>query len=108
MYKLFELELRGGVSKISKKFSAANHPDIEINDPNKSIKNIVYLDESPSYWKLWSYQKSHLFGFLRWLMKEEIDNFDVMQVRTDGRIGYTLEVDWSYPAELHDSHNCYP
>lgn len=47
-------------------------------------------------------------GFMRWLTKEEIYNFDVMQIRMDGRMGYTLEVDLIYPVELHDSHNCYP
>lgn len=47
-------------------------------------------------------------GFMRWLTKEEIYNFDVMPIRIDGRMGYTLEVDLIYPVELHDSHNCYP
>lgn len=47
-------------------------------------------------------------GFMRWLTKEEIYSFDVMQIRMDGRMGYTLEVDLIYPVELHDSHNCYP
>lgn len=40
--------------------------------------------------------------------ENEKDHFDVTKVSTDSRLGYTLEVDLEYPAELHDDHNCYP
>ena len=47
-------------------------------------------------------------GFMRWLDDSEKNHSDVSQVSTDSRVGYTLEVDLEYPAELHDDHNRYP
>lgn len=44
MYNFFELGLRGGVSMISKKYSIANHPEIQGYDPTKPTKSLIYLD----------------------------------------------------------------
>lgn len=49
IYNFFELGLRGGVSTITKKFSTANHPDLENYDPSKPIKNLIYLDANNLY-----------------------------------------------------------
>ena len=36
------------------------------------------------------------------------DEFDVMPIREKNEIGYLLEVDLDYPAEVHNLHNDYP
>lgn len=106
MYNFFELGLRGGVSMISKKFSAANHPEFENYDPSKPIKNLIYLDANNLYGGVMRFPLP--IGFMRWLENEEIKNFNIATIPINGRCGYTLEVDLEYPQELHDDHNCYP
>lgn len=49
MYNFFELGLRGGVSMISKKYSKANHPEIQGYDPTKPTKSLIYLDANNLY-----------------------------------------------------------
>lgn len=91
---------------ISKKFSGANHPDFENYDPSKPIKELIYLDANNLYGGVMRFPLP--IGFMRQLDENEKDHFDVTKVSTDSRLGYTLEVDLEYPAELHDDHNCYP
>ena len=38
-------------------------------------------------------------------MVTNIENFDIMSVNDKCSIGYFLEVDLEYPAELHEFHN---
>lgn len=49
MYNFFELGLRGGVSMISKKYSIANHPEIQGYDPTNPTKSLIYLDANNLY-----------------------------------------------------------
>lgn len=49
MYNFFELGLRGGVSMISKKYSIANHPEIQGYDLTKPTKSLIYLDANNLY-----------------------------------------------------------
>ena len=44
-------------------------------------------------------------GF-KWL--KNVDEFDVMSISENSRIGYFLEVDLKYFDELHELHNNYP
>ena len=39
---------------------------------------------------------------------KSIDEFDVISIGKESKIGYILEVDLEYPNELHASHNDYP
>ena len=46
-----------------------------------------------------------IFGVLN---EQELLNFDVMNIADDSEKGYRIEVSLSYPAYLHDEHNCFP
>ena len=39
---------------------------------------------------------------------KSFDEFDVISIGKESKIGYILEVDLEYPDELHASHNDYP
>lgn len=43
-----------------------------------------------------------------WLTEEEAKNFDVLSISISSDIGYVLEVDLSYPPNLHKEHNDFP
>ena len=43
-----------------------------------------------------------------WLTEDEFDGLDISNVPEDSDIGYILEVDLEYPAELHDLHSDFP
>ena len=97
MYNFYEAGLRGGVSMISKRYSEANNPYVDDYNPEKDANNLyggVMRMPLPT-------------GMFRWLSNGEISDFDVNKI-SDGKTGYTLEVDLTYPDNLHDSHNCYP
>lgn len=59
MYNFFELGLRGGVSMISKKYSIANHPEIQGYDPTKPTKSLIYLDANNLYGGGHAFPPSH-------------------------------------------------
>ena len=42
------------------------------------------------------------------MVKEEIENTNFLQINEDGKHGYILKVDLSYPPELHDIHSDFP
>ena len=46
------------------------------------------------------------YGRFKWL--KNVDGFDVNSTSEKSLIGYTLEVDLEYPAELHTLNNDYP
>ena len=45
------------------------------------------------------------YGGFKWI---DPQGFNLSDVRSDFDIGHILEVDLSYPKELHDAHNEYP
>ena len=46
------------------------------------------------------------YGRFKWL--KNFDEFDVILVGKESKIGFILEVDLEYPDELHALHNDYP
>ena len=48
-YLIFEKDMRGGVSYISKRYSKANNKYLNSYDPNQKWKHIIYLDASNLY-----------------------------------------------------------
>jgi len=49
-----------------------------------------------------------LVGKFRFLLPEEIQNFEVNSISDDSPTGYILEVDLLYPPSLHSAHSAYP
>ena len=109
MYLFVENNIRGGISMISNRHAKANNKyleDVGDFDPQKPNKFITYLDANNLYGFSMTYPLPT--GEFKFLTAPEIENFDVHAVPLDGNLGYILEVDLEYPAELHDSHNDYP
>ena len=67
---------------------------------------LLYLDCTNLYGTAMT-QPLPLSGFRR-LERNEIDTLDVRTLRDDDETGYILEVDLSYPQQLHDLHTDYP
>ena len=47
-------------------------------------------------------------GKFRFLSEDEIAEFDLLTIPSDGGTGYIVECDLTYPDELHDLYNDYP
>lgn len=56
----------------------------------------------------WAMSQSLPLSNFRFLSKDEVDRIDFQNVPHDGSIGYMLEVDLKYPADLHKSHRSLP
>ena len=106
MYLFIEEGLRGGISTISKRYSKANNPYIPNYDSDKETSYVMYLDANNLYG--WAMSQPLPTGEFDWLTEEEMATFNVDDVPDDSEEGYILEVDLSYPTELHDLHNDYP
>ena len=106
MYLMFENSLRGGISMISNRYAKANNPDADDYDATKPRSYITYLDCNNLYGT--SMTERLPTGNFRFLSPDEISNFDVTATKSKSKTGYILEVDLTYPQELHDKHSDYP
>ena len=98
MYLMVEKGIRGGVSSIMKRYSKANHKDLDDYDPKKPNKHILYLDASNLYG--WAMSKPLPHKNFRWIPDDELKNWKSKPC--------ILEVDLEYPKDLLDFHNEYP
>jgi len=106
MYLMLENAVRGGISTISNRYARANNPSVEGFDPTKPTTYISYWDCNNLYG---SAQSEPLpLGDFRFLESDEISRFDPTSVSDDSPVGYVIECDLEYPADLHDSHSDYP
>ena len=107
MYEFIESGIRGGYACIVKRFAKANNPYIHDFNPKDPISYILYLDANNLYGCA-MVQMMPVRNF-RWLCKREIDDLpDVRDIRKDSKCGIILEVDLSYPDNLHDLHDDFP
>ena len=106
-YLMLENSLRGGIASISQRYTLANNPHVaETYDDSKPSRYITYLDANSLYATA---QCAPLpVGNFRFLEADEIANFDLDGIEADAEVGYIVECDLEYPAELHDLHNDYP
>jgi hypothetical protein len=106
MHLMVEAGLRGGVSMISNKFAKANNHYLTNYDSTEPNSYIAYLDANNLYgWAMSQYLPEKDFV---WMVEEEINNFDVSTIEDNSDIGYILEVDLTYPEDIHNLHNDYP
>ena len=103
MYLMIEKGLRGGMSVITHRKSEANNKYMKSYNPHKPSKFITYLDANSLY--PWAMNQYLPYGGFRWVNPDE---FILENVKPDSDIGHILEVDLTYPKELHDFHNEYP
>jgi len=104
IYLMFENAIIGGVSTISNQYSKANNKylsDYGLSQPNSYIMS---WDVANLYGYCVSFKLS--CGNFRFI--DEPDKFDFQTVDLNGEKGYLLEVDLTYPPELHDVHPDFP
>ena len=106
MYLMIENNMRGGIATISHRHALANNPLVEGYDSEKPNSYITYLDANNLYEKAMS--EPLPVGKFRFLSEDEIAEFDLLSIPSDGDTGYIVERDLTYPDELHDLHNDYP
>lgn len=73
-------------------------------DPAKPSKFLMYLEVNNLYGK--SMCENLPYGGFKWV--DDTDNFDDMSILDESDVGYVLQVDLSYPQELHDKHKDFP
>ncbi len=96
MVHFFESGIRGGMSFIN-----TRHLKIE-----NSRQDIFYIDANNLYGLA---QMSKLpFANFKWIKEKKFNSIDWENVNTESSYGFILEVDLSYPTELHEKHDNFP
>ena len=104
---MIEKGIRGGISIISNRYGKANNKYMKDYNKKEASKYLMYVDANNLYGYAMS-QKLPVNSF-NWLTDREIKNlFKVQVVQFWERTPCILEVDLTYPEELHDLHNDYP
>ncbi|KAL4153048.1 hypothetical protein QTP88_000881 [Uroleucon formosanum] len=102
---IFESGIRGGLSQCSQRYSKANNKYMEDKFKKKEESIFLqYLEANNLYG--WAMSKYLPTGDFKWV--DNVNNFDVMNISDKSCKGYILEVDLSYPKELHDIHSDFP
>ena len=107
MLLMIEKGIRGGISIISNRYGKANNKYMEDFNDLELSKYLMYLDANNLYgWAMSQKLPVHSF---KWLTNKEIENlYNNQIVQVWEKMPCILEVDLSYPEELHDLHNDYP
>jgi hypothetical protein len=105
---LFLIEgIRGGLSVVSKRYSAANHPGLgHLFDPSKPERYILYLDANNLYGKAMM-QPMPIKDFA-WMSSAELQLDYILSIPPDGEDGCIVECDLHYPSALHEEHCDFP
>ena len=104
---MIEKGIRGGISIISNRYGKANNKYMKDFNNKELSKYLMYLDANNLYgWAMSQKLPVHSF---KWMTDKEIKNiFNNQIVQVWERTPCILEVDLTYPEELHDLHNDYP
>ena len=104
---MIEKGIRGGISIISNRYGKANNKYMKDYNKKEASKYLMYVDANNLYGFAMS-QKLPVHSF-KWMTNKEIKNiFNNQIVQVWERTPCILEVDLTYPEELHDLHNDYP
>ena len=104
MLLMFERGIRGGITQAVRKYASANNKYMgDKFDPNEDTTYLQYLDANNLYG--WAMSQPLPTGGFRWV---DIEPNEISEVATRTDKGYMLEVDVSYPKELHNPHNDLP
>ena len=104
MLLMFEQGIRCGITQAVRKCAAANNPYMgDKFDPNEDTTYLQYLDANNLYG--WAMSQPLPTGEFKWV---DVNPDEISRLATRTDKGYIIEVDVSYPKELHDSHNDLP
>ena len=104
MLLMFERGIRGGITQAVHKYASANNKYMgDKFNPNEDTTYLQYLDANNLYG--WAMSQPFPTGGFKWVDVNP-NKISELAARTDK--GYLLEVDVSYPKELHNPHNDLP
>ncbi|CAH0404376.1 unnamed protein product [Chilo suppressalis] len=95
--------IRGGIAHCIKRHVVANNKYLKTYNTKLEDSYIMYYDANNLYGYVMS-QPLPYSGF-KWV---DVDSIDIYNVPEDSDVGYILEVDLTYPKELHDMHSDLP
>ena len=103
MLLMFERGIKTGTPQVVKKYARANNKYMDDYDPQKPSRYLQYLDANNLYG--WAMSQPLPTGGFKWV---NVDPGGVKGLSAREDQGYLMEVDVSYPRELHDNHNDLP
>ena len=96
--------VRGGITQAVHKYSSANNKYMgDKFNPNEDTTYLQYLDANNLYG--WAMSQPLPTGGFKWT---DVNPKEISELATQTDKGYLLEVDVSYPKELHNPHNDLP
>ena len=104
MLLMFERGMRGGITQAVRKYASANNKYMgDRFDPKSESSYLQYLDANNLYG--WAMSQPLPTGGFKWT---DVNPKEISELATRTDKGYILEVDVSYPKELHNQHNHLP
>ena len=104
MLLMFERGIRGGITQAVRIYALGNNKYMgDKFNPYKDTTYLEYLDANNLYG--WAMSQPLPTGGFEWV---DVNPNEISELATRTDKGYTLEVDVSYPKDLHDSHNGLP
>ena len=105
MLDMVERQKRGGLCYVgSRRHAVANNPYVENYDPEKPSEYLMYWDANNLYG--WAMSQSLPYDGLRF--NESITLEEILKTPDDGDEGHIVEVDLTFPPEIHDKLKEYP
>ena len=104
MLPKFERGIRGGITQAVRKYASANNKYMgDRFNPKSESSYLQYLDANNLCG--WAMSQPLPTGGFKWV---DVNPNEISELATRTDKGYILEVDVSYPKELHNSHNDLP
>ena len=101
---MFERGIRGGITQAVRKYALANNKYMgDRFDPKSKSSYLQYLDANNLH--VWAVSQPLSTGGFKWT---DVNPNEITELATLTDKGYILEVDVSYPCELHNPHNDLP
>ena len=98
---MLERGIRGGITQAVRKYASANNKYMgDKFNSNEDTTYLQYLDANSLYG--WTMSQPLPTGGFKWV---DVNPNEISDLATRTDKGYILEVDVSYPKDLHDSHN---
>ena len=104
MLLMFVWGIRFGITQVVRKYASANNKYMgDRFDPKSESSYLQYLDTNNLYG--WAMSQPLPTGGFKWV---DVNPNKISELATRTDKGYLLEVDVSYPKELHNPHNDLP